>query len=252
MYNVAIIGKMNNVLEDLGKFLKRYFVIQVVPLNKETIKSALVIMKPSLIVVSLVGADETHSDIFSMLQLNYSSLPVITLGTENEMHHFLKYYESSQFINLIRPVDNLIVQDRIIDTLHLHPEDLVDLQIDQVGKKRIIVVDDNPTSLRSVKGMLEEEFEVILVNSGVKAMTAIGKKRPDLILLDYEMPVCDGKQTLEMLRADPTLYSIPVIFLTGIADKEHVNAIITLKPQGYLLKPPIKEALIHTIHRVLK
>ena len=64
-------------------------------------------------------------------------------------------------------------------------------------------------------------------------MTAIGKKRPDLILLDYEMPVCDGRQTLEMIRADEELKDIPVIFLTGVNDREHIESVLSLKPAGY-------------------
>ena len=55
------------------------------------------------------------------------------------------------------------------------------------GKKRILVVDDNGTTLRTMKAMLEDQYEVSIAVSGAQAMTSIGKKRPDLILLDYEM-----------------------------------------------------------------
>lgn len=82
-------------------------------------------------------------------------------------------------------------------------------------------------------------------------MTSIGKKRPDLILLDYEMPVCDGKMTLEMLRADKNLATIPVMFLTAINDRESIEAVLKLKPAGYLLKPPAKERLLAEIDKVL-
>ena len=82
-------------------------------------------------------------------------------------------------------------------------------------------------------------------------MTAIGKKRPDLILLDYEMPVCDGRQTLEMIRADADLMDIPVIFLTGVSDRAHIEAVLGLKPAGYLLKPPIREKIVEAIEKAL-
>ena len=67
-------------------------------------------------------------------------------------------------------------------------------------------------------------------------MTSIGKKRPDLILLDYEMPIVDGKQTLEMLRSDPAFADLPVVFLTGRGDPDVVRKLLALKPMGYLLK----------------
>ncbi len=60
--------------------------------------------------------------------------------------------------------------------------------------------------------------------------------RPDLIVLDYEMPVCDGRQALEMIRSEKETADIPVIFLTGRGDRESVRNVMALKPQGYLLK----------------
>ena len=57
-----------------------------------------------------------------------------------------------------------------------------------------------------------------------------------MILLDYEMPVVNGKQTLEMLRWEKSFSDIPVIFLTGRNDPEIVKDLLSLKPAGYLLK----------------
>ena len=75
-----------------------------------------------------------------------------------------------------------------------------------------------------------------MAESGVAAIRTITLNRPDLILLDYEMPVCDGKQTLEMLRLEKSFADIPVIFLTGRGDPEVVKQLLALKPAGYLLK----------------
>ena len=75
------------------------------------------------------------------------------------------------------------------------------------------------------------------------------KQRPDVILLDYEMPVCDGRQTLEMIRADEEMKDIPVIFLTGVNDRENIQAVLRLRPAGYLLKPAVPERRIETIEK---
>ena len=83
------------------------------------------------------------------------------------------------------------------------------------------------------------------------ALAYIGRKRPDLILLDYEMPVCDGKMTLEMIRADKDLKDIPVIFLTAINDRANIEAVLKLKPAGYFLKPAAKDRLLAEIGRIL-
>ena len=75
----------------------------------------------------------------------------------------------------------------------------------------------------------------------------IMKCRPDLVLLDYEMPVCKGNQILEMIRSEPEFADIPVIFLTDRVDRESVEKVLEFKPNGYLskvLKPDlIKEKI---------
>lgn len=104
------------------------------------------------------------------------------------------------------------------------------------NKKKILVVDDSGTMLRNVKGWLEESYQVTLANSGAMAIKYLSTNRPDLVLLDYEMPIVDGKQVLEMIRSEHEFADIPVIFLTNKGDKETIMQVMSLKPQGYLLK----------------
>lgn len=108
------------------------------------------------------------------------------------------------------------------------------------NKKKILVVDDSGAMLRNVKGWLEDKYQVILANSGAMAIKYLSTNRPDLVLLDYEMPIVDGKQVLEMIRSETEFADIPVIFLTSKGDKESVMQVMALKPEGYLLKtmPP--------------
>ncbi|MCR5746768.1 MAG: response regulator [Lachnospiraceae bacterium] len=103
-------------------------------------------------------------------------------------------------------------------------------------KKRILVVDDDPVMLRTIKGWLEGKYQVTMVNSGMNAITYLAKNKPDLILLDYEMPVITGAKVLEMIRSEMTTASLPVMFLTSKGDKESVMEVLKLKPEGYLLK----------------
>ena len=104
------------------------------------------------------------------------------------------------------------------------------------GKGKILVVDDSATIRQAMKGLLSKDYEVAVAESGVAAIRTITLNRPDLVLLDYEMPVCDGKQTLEMLRSEEAFSNIPVIFLTGRGDPETVRRLLSMKPAGYLLK----------------
>lgn len=107
---------------------------------------------------------------------------------------------------------------------------------DGAPKQRILVVDDSATVRQGMKGLLEGDYIVSLADSGAAAFRAITLEQPDLVLLDYEMPVCDGRQTLEMLRSVDAFKDIPVIFLTGRRDRESMIKVMPLNPAGYLLK----------------
>ncbi|MDE7313022.1 MAG: response regulator [Eubacterium sp.] len=103
-------------------------------------------------------------------------------------------------------------------------------------KKKLLVVDDSDTVQLAMKGLLQEDYQITVANSGTSAICCMTLERPDLVLLDYDMPVCDGAQVLKMIRSETELADIPVFFLTGKVDKESVSKVIPLKPEGYLLK----------------
>lgn len=98
------------------------------------------------------------------------------------------------------------------------------------------MVDDSATIRLGMKKLLEGDYEVSVVDSGAAAFRSITLEQPDLVLLDYEMPVCDGRQTLEMLRSVKEFENTPVIFLTGRRDRESMINVMPLNPAGYLLK----------------
>lgn len=119
-------------------------------------------------------------------------------------------------------------------------------------KKKILVVDDSGAMLRNVKGWLEDKYQVILANSGAMAIKYLATNRPDLVLLDYEMPVVDGSQVLEMIRTETDFCDVPVIFLTSKNDKESIMKVMELKPEGYLLKSMEPKLIMQEIDDFLK
>ena len=118
----------------------------------------------------------------------------------------------------------------------------------QALKKNILLVDDDASFLKMVKDWLSSDYRVTIVSSGMQAITYIARNRPDLILLDYEMPVTSGPQVLEMIRSEVGTSSIPVFFLTGKGDKESVTKVLSLKPEGYILKSAGKNELFSQIN----
>jgi len=110
------------------------------------------------------------------------------------------------------------------------------LQRERPVRRNILVVDDSDFMRARIVKLLAEHYEVSEVASSVAAIQSIAMNKPDLIVLDYEMPVCDGRQALEMIRNEKNTADIPVVFLTGKGDRESVRKVMALKPEGYLLK----------------
>lgn len=110
----------------------------------------------------------------------------------------------------------------------------------QKNKKKILVVDDSAVICQAMTELFSSDYNVSTAQSGLSAIRCITLDRPDLVLLDYEMPVCDGSQVLEMIRAESDFADIPVMFLTGRVDAESVKKVIALRPAGYFAKtmPP--------------
>lgn len=104
------------------------------------------------------------------------------------------------------------------------------------AKKKILVVDDSSLILKMMTDLFGEDYQVQTAKSGVAAIRSMTLDQPDLVLLDYEMPICNGEQVLEMIRAEEAFLDTPVVFLTGTVDKDRIQRLLLLKPAGYLLK----------------
>ena len=119
-------------------------------------------------------------------------------------------------------------------------------------KKTIVYVDDVSFMLKSVREMLKEYYTVYAVKSVSKMFEVIERVKPDLILLDIEMPDVDGYEALEKLKAEERFAAIPVIYLSGHKEEESVRKGLELGAVDYLSKPFSNLMLIEHIERHLK
>jgi putative two-component system response regulator len=117
---------------------------------------------------------------------------------------------------------------------------------------KILVVDDNISSLKQIGAQLGENYEVSLAKSGPLALQICTQEKPDLILLDIEMPEMDGFETLKRLRLNRYLGSIPVIFLTGNHDTEIEVRGLQSGARDFITKPVEKSILLHRIELHLR
>lgn len=119
-------------------------------------------------------------------------------------------------------------------------------------KYKILAVDDNSISLATIEQVLKEKYEVIPLNSGVRALQYLKKNQPDLILLDVRMASKDGVETLREIREMENCKDIPVIMLTSQNDKHTVLESLMLGAENYILKPFDIKDLHDRIRNALK
>jgi len=112
-------------------------------------------------------------------------------------------------------------------------------------KKLILVVDDNRKNLKLLGQVLKEEgYRITVAQNGVKALTAVNARYPDLILLDIVMPKMNGFETCKELKKNQDTREIPVIFLSSKSEKEDVIDGLKLGAVDYVSKPFNTEELL--------
>ncbi|OAQ52684.1 chemotaxis protein CheY [Natrinema mahii] len=122
---------------------------------------------------------------------------------------------------------------------------------------RILLVEDNPGDVRLTKEAFKQgriENDLYVVSDGTEALDFLSRRgeyadapRPDLILLDLNLPGKDGEAVLEDLKVDPKLRSIPVIVLTSSRAEEDIVRSYELHANAYLTKPVDPDEFIETV-----
>lgn len=120
------------------------------------------------------------------------------------------------------------------------------------ARKQILAVDDTAITLSRISDVLQKYYEVITVNSGMRAIKYLQTAKPDLILLDIRMNPKDGLETLRDIRAMRDRAEVPVIMLTSAEEKKTVIESARLGICDYILKPFVDEELLFRVRRVLE
>jgi CheY-like chemotaxis protein len=107
-----------------------------------------------------------------------------------------------------------------------------------MSKKRILIVDDNETNLKLFSQLLLfPNYELQTVTTAALARVAVASFKPDLILLDVQLPDMDGLTLARLLKADETTRSIPIVAVTAYAMKGDEERARASGVDGYLTKP---------------
>lgn len=195
-----------------------------------------------IIVGYIDDIDDIEDDCVNLIkELVSGGKRLCLMGRSDDISEFKSTYSIENVTEeFYRPINADDVSDRIV---MLTDTGVVSL------KKHILVVDDSGIMLTTMQDLLGAKYKISVANSAMNAVRFLSKakNKPDLILLDYEMPVCSGPQLFEMLRDEKETSDIPIIFLTGKDDPESVQSVIALKPAGYLLKNMPKKFIVQRV-----
>lgn len=121
------------------------------------------------------------------------------------------------------------------------------------GQRTLLVVDDQPDIVRLVTKIFEARgMRVIAGRDGREALDLVAKERPDVILLDLDLPAIDGWEVCQRLKSDPNTKSVPIVMMTAAhVSPQSAKRGIDGGADEYIAKPFLREVLVHNVERLL-
>lgn len=243
----------------------------------EDVKEHVMVWQPDAYVCLI---EEKSSLQLSIIQnmansLKMSNVPVVIITNEDFQPFFAGGLYDNVSLILCKPISITNIYNQLTDMLRQiererkleeerkrvleelkekqkqQEEEVAQAEVEKNRVKNILVVDDDKDVLKLLKAVLQEKYNVSTMITGKMAEKFLETRPCDLILLDYEMPVENGPAVFKKIKNMESAKDIPIIFLTGVADKEKITEVLMLKPQGYLLKPIDTDKLINTIENIV-
>jgi CheY-like chemotaxis protein len=261
-YKVLLTGKNKTAIDDFFYQMGLEFESLTTSDRLEDMTAHIDIFEPDIFVYCLNG--ETREDFMKMKELKRymtkKGIVTVVIGTDEDCENFNKVAVYMADLTLLKPITANAIKQKIIAHMEAVEKEQEEQRILQARlaelqakneRKHVLVIDDDPMLLKLIKEHLHEKYDVATAISGKIAHKFLETKKTNFILLDYEMPVENGPEVLRKIRENHEFDDIPVVFLTGITDREKIKEALMLKPQGYLLKPIDKDKLLGTVEKFI-
>jgi response regulator RpfG family c-di-GMP phosphodiesterase len=267
-YKVLLVGRNNMpVIDEFFNEMSETFECQSSSTYNDDILGHLRYFQPDILIYCL--NDETRDRVASVTaikpRLEKSDIPFAIIGDQQDCEDFARFTTMTADLVLVKPMNALTLQQRIVNHFNqqkllkqVQGEQFTDESINKLlgimpeeNRKHILIIDDDARILKLLKNLLHDNYDVATAINGKTAYRFLENKSTDLILLDYAMPEEDGPAVLTHLRSNPATASIPVVFLTGVTDRDMITKVLKMKPQGYLLKPINRAKLFSTVKGII-
>lgn len=250
MKHALILGKRNEVTYSIMDALELDFKVKQNDLDEKAAKNYVDSGIYQLVVINLEGISSEIEKILHYAKDKRSEIPIVIICKEDIWEEYIGTYEFlPKILHILRPASKEMVRGRCNNIV----EEWENRQgVRRSDKKKILVIDDSAIQLRSVKSLLEKKYDVSIAISGELGVRMAEEQCPDVILLDYLMPYLDGIGTYELIRNTESCANVPIIFMTGVSDRNKIVEALKLAPFGYVLKPIQSEKMMNLIEKALR
>jgi len=195
---------------------------------------------PDVILLDLTMPDVGGFEALEMLKSDerYKDIPVIFLSAVKDRESVIKGIHLGAAAHVGKPFKdhNLIEAIEGVFSKGVQPPVHADGKSDEV-RPRVLAVDDVPTMLRAVSHALSDRCKVYMLSKPAEVRDFLGKIKPDLILLDYNMPEISGFELIPIIREFPEHQETPIIFMTTEGTVENVSEAMNLGASDFIVKP---------------
>ncbi len=282
MKRILFVADFNDTAHCIQEAMLSRYQVQLCSMkNAEDVSHMIRMFRPDMVVVFISCYQNISSKLFYILTIVHPAIPIITIGKKEDTMQYEMLYSKTQYTHLYRPIKNRDIMKCIADRLHITEDenaehkDISDIsnyienedkiknktdiwdeaeldnEADADKRKHILLVDNDDEIYNNMKSIIGDRYRVSVAGTELQAMRMLEKDRPDMMFLSYEMPLCEGRIMLEMIRSDEELRKLPVVFLTKIVEKRNIASIIRLKPAGCILKPLDKEIVTRIIEKCM-
>ena len=194
---------------------------------------------PDLILMDVNMPDIDGYEAIKSLKANerYSAIPVVFLTGKSDRESVVKGLSLGAVDYIIKPYTASKLMEIVENNLN-PPEDDESSSGDTISNKPVVlIVDDVSSMLRAMQYALQDRFKVYILSKSQDVQDFLHAKKPDLILLDYLMPVLNGFDLIQMIRSMPEYEDTPIIIITTEGTMDHVNKAMSIGASDFIVKP---------------
>lgn len=245
MGKIVIIDDDIITLEIHRKYLENSHVVYTFDSGQEALEHIAEI-RPDVILLDIEMPFMNGFEVLEKLhgKRDFAEIPVIGVTGQREKVTALRFLGEGAVAYLMKPVEKQLMLEKV--------DEVIKKSFEQKNKKKVLLVDDELESLLFYKTALQADYSVVTLNSSKLALEYLQKYVPDLIILDYQMPLYNGRALYQMISKMERLANVPVVFLTGSSEREVLLECAALQPKAVVLKSTGREGLLEKLKGIFE